>query len=141
MDKNNAEKKNPGLSIETKTRRRVGRPKKSWEDDTYQFAKPDDTEETRGSDLKNNDTWLNAAKDQKRWKEIGKDFSITHKAAQSTKNTTDDKRLTTGAPSSQTQEGGALGEAPGGREAYRAFIDKRAKDAAEMSVPYLRKRK
>ena len=86
MDKHKAETRNPGLSIETKTRRRVGRPKKSWEDDIYQFAKPDDTEETRGSDLKNNDTWLNAAKGQKRWKEIGKDFfSITHKAAHSTK--------------------------------------------------------
>ena len=58
MDKENRKKRNLGLSIETKTSRRVGRPKKIWEDDINQVGKPDDTEATRGSDLKNNDTWL-----------------------------------------------------------------------------------
>ena len=66
---------NPGLSIETKkTNRKVGRPKKRWEDDINQFVKPDETEEKRGSDLKNNDTWLKAAKDQQRWKDMEKDY-------------------------------------------------------------------
>ena len=74
MDKKKSEKRNLGLCIETKTSRRVGRPKKSWEDDINQVAKPDDSEATRGSDLKNNDTWLKAAEDQNRWKDIEKDY-------------------------------------------------------------------
>ena len=37
------------------------------------FVKLDETEETRGNELKNNDIWLKAAKDQKRWKDMGKD--------------------------------------------------------------------
>ena len=69
--KKKSEKRNLGLSIETKTSR-VGRPKKSWEDDINQVAKPDDSEATRGSELKNNDAWLKAAEDQKRWKETEK---------------------------------------------------------------------
>ena len=56
---------NPGPRIEAKASRRVGRPKKIRKDDINQFVKLDETEETRGSDLKNNDTWIRAAKDQK----------------------------------------------------------------------------
>ena len=56
---------NPGLGIGTKSNRRVGRPRKRLEDDINQFVKLDETEETRGSDLKNNDTWFRAGKDKK----------------------------------------------------------------------------
>ena len=37
-------------------RQTVGRQKKRWEDDINQFVKLGETEETRGSDLKHNDT-------------------------------------------------------------------------------------
>ena len=62
------------LASRQKTNRKVGRPKKRLEDYINQFVKPDETEETRGSDLKNNDTWLKAAKDQQRWKDMEKDY-------------------------------------------------------------------
>ena len=37
-----------------------------------QFFKPEETEETKGNDLKNNDAWILIAKDQTRWKEMEK---------------------------------------------------------------------
>ena len=46
----------------------MGRPRKRWEDDVNQFLKPEETEETKGNDLKNNDTWKREAKDQISWK-------------------------------------------------------------------------
>ena len=67
-----AAKWNPGLSIRTKACRAVGRPNKRWEDDINQFLKPEETEETEGNDLRNNDTWIWAAADQKRGKELRK---------------------------------------------------------------------
>ena len=39
-----------------------------WEDDINQFVKLEETEEINGNDLKNNDTWMQVAKDQIRWK-------------------------------------------------------------------------
>ena len=51
--------------VGTKTNRRVGRPTKRWEDDISQLVKLDEIEETKGKDLKNNGTWLKAARDQK----------------------------------------------------------------------------
>ena len=51
----------------------MGRPRKRWEDDVYPLVKPEETEETKGNDLKNNDTWIWAAKDQqngKNWQKI-----------------------------------------------------------------------
>ena len=36
-----------------------------WEDDINQFLKLEETEETRGNRLKNNDTWIKAAEDWK----------------------------------------------------------------------------
>ena len=43
-----------------------------WEDDINQFLKPEETEETKGNDLKNNDTWMQVAEDQIRWREMEK---------------------------------------------------------------------
>ena len=43
-------------------------PRNRWEDDINQFFKLEETDETQGNDLKNNDTWTWVAKDQKRWK-------------------------------------------------------------------------
>ena len=104
---------NLGHSFEAKASRRVGRPKKRWYDDINQFVKLDETEETRGNDLKNNDTCLKAAKDQKRWKDMEKDYiEYEHSSAtsnstarnNSTNHSTDDQRLSKSTPSSQTQE-------------------------------------
>ena len=64
------EKCNPGLSSGFKASRAVGRPRKRYEDDINQFFKPEETEETKGNELKNNDTWIRVAKDQIRWKEM-----------------------------------------------------------------------
>ena len=68
---------NFGPRIEAKASRRAGRPKKIRKDDINKFVKLDETEETRGNDLKNNDTWLKAAKDQKQWKEMETDYIRT----------------------------------------------------------------
>ena len=60
-----------GLSIKHQTYRPVGRPKKRWEDEINDFLKPEETEETKGNEKKNNDTWIKVAKiekDGKKWK-------------------------------------------------------------------------
>ena len=44
------------------TNRPVGRPKKRWEDEINEFLKPEDTETTKGNEMKINDTWINVAK-------------------------------------------------------------------------------
>ena len=56
---------NPGLSTKQQTNRPVGRPKKRWEDEINDFLKPEETEETKGNEIKNNDTWIKVAKNQK----------------------------------------------------------------------------
>ena len=56
---------NPGLNIGAKACIRVGRPK-TCEDDINEFLKPEEMVETRGNDIKDNDTWIKAAKDQNR---------------------------------------------------------------------------
>ena len=65
---------NPGLCIAAEACRAVGRPKKRWEDDINHFLKPEETDETKGNDLRNNDTWIWAAKDQKTWRHMEKDY-------------------------------------------------------------------
>ena len=57
-----AAKWNPGLSIKYQTNRPVERPKKRWEDEINEFLKPDETESTKGNEMKNNDTWIKVAK-------------------------------------------------------------------------------
>ena len=55
---------NQGLSIGAKAGSRV----KRWEDDINQFLKPEETEETKGNDLKNND--VKDRKNEKKCKKI-----------------------------------------------------------------------
>ena len=43
---------NFGLDNKIKTNRSVGRPRKRWEDDINEFSRPEETEETKGNDLK-----------------------------------------------------------------------------------------
>ena len=47
-----AAKWNPGLSTKHQTSRTVGRPKKRWEDKMNDFLKPEETEETKGNEIK-----------------------------------------------------------------------------------------
>ena len=56
---------NPGLDNKIKTNRSVGRPRKRWEDDINEFLKPEETEDAKGNDLKNNCTCKIQAKKQK----------------------------------------------------------------------------
>ena len=57
---------NPGLAPKHQTNRPVERPKKRWEDEINEFLKPEETEETKGNETKNNDTWIKVAKKKNR---------------------------------------------------------------------------
>ena len=57
-----------------------GKTDKRWEDDINQFLKPEETEETKGTELKNNGTWVWAAQDQKRWKGMERECIKQQKA-------------------------------------------------------------
>ena len=59
---------NPGLDNKIRTNRSVGRPRKRWEDDFNEFLRPEETEEAKGNDLKNNCTWKKQSKKHKEWK-------------------------------------------------------------------------
>ena len=58
---------NPVLGPKHQTNRPVERPKKRWEDEINEFLKPEETEETKGNETKNNDTWIKVAKRTERW--------------------------------------------------------------------------
>ena len=83
---------NPGLVPKHQTNRPVGRPKKRWEDEINEFLKPEETEETKGNETKNNDTWIKVAKKKtERWKAMESECATTAAAvfvdsAQSRKN-------------------------------------------------------
>ena len=57
-----AAKWNPGLSTKHQTNRTVRRPKKRWEDEINDSLKPEETEETKVNEIKNNDTWIKICK-------------------------------------------------------------------------------
>ena len=63
-----AAERNPGLVISTKTRRKVRRPAKRWEDDLNGFVKNEATEATQSNDLQNDTAWLAAAINADDWK-------------------------------------------------------------------------
>ena len=65
----------PGLSDKIKTQKTVGRPTKRWEDEINDFLRSEETEESRGNDLKNNDTWIKIAQNQRSWKQMESDFA------------------------------------------------------------------
>ena len=58
----------PDLDNCIKTNRSMGRPRKRWEDEINEFIKAEETSESKGNDLINNETWLQQAKQQKEWK-------------------------------------------------------------------------
>ena len=56
---------NLGLDNKIRTNSSIGRPRKRWEDDISEFLRPEETEEGKGSDLRNNCTWKIHAKKHK----------------------------------------------------------------------------
>ena len=58
---------NPGLIILTRTQRKAWRPAKRWEDDSNEFVKDEVIKATQRNALKNNNTWLVAAKNVYEW--------------------------------------------------------------------------
>ena len=55
------------FSSRQELKRKARRPAKRWEDDLNEFVKDEETEATQSNDLKNNDTWLTAAKKIYEW--------------------------------------------------------------------------
>ena len=52
--------------------------RKRWEDEINEFIKTEETEESKGNDQKkNNDTWLQQAKQSKEWKAKEEEFAKT----------------------------------------------------------------
>ena len=47
----------------------MGRLRKRWEDEEHDFFKPEETEATNGSNVKNNNKWIQVAKQGDKWKE------------------------------------------------------------------------
>ena len=76
-----AAKWNPGLSTKHQTNRAVQRPKKRWEDEVNDFLKPEETEETKGNEIKNNDTSRKVAKNRERWKAMETDYAVQQRAS------------------------------------------------------------
>ena len=64
----------PGLDNKIITRRPVGRPKRRWEDDIYEFLKPDKTKGREKNDLTNNNSWMTEAKKCEEWKKKEEKF-------------------------------------------------------------------
>ena len=71
-----AAKWNPGLSTKHQTNRPVGTPKKRWQDEINDFLKPEN-EETKGCEIKKNDTWLKVANNRERWKATESEYATT----------------------------------------------------------------
>ena len=66
---NKAAEWNPELSSRYRTNRATGRPRKRWEDDINEFLKQEfeEIENPIESNNQTNKTWINIAKDRRRW--------------------------------------------------------------------------
>ena len=60
---------NPELSSRYRRNRAIGRPRKRWEDDINEFLKQEfeESENPIESNNQTNKTWINIAKDRRRW--------------------------------------------------------------------------
>ena len=67
-------------SVQKKTYRAVGRPKK-WEDEINDFLRLEGTEEAKSNEERNNDAWIKTAKDQKGWKKMESKVALATAAA------------------------------------------------------------
>ena len=66
----------PGHSIRHKTCSPVERPEKRWADEINDFLKPQVTETTKSNEMKNNDTWIKAARNREKWKGMESECAI-----------------------------------------------------------------
>ena len=67
--------RNPGLDNNIGTNRPVGRSRKRWDDDIDEQLRPEETEEAKGHDLKNNSTWKIHAKNKRNGEQRKKKFA------------------------------------------------------------------
>ena len=51
------------------------------EDEINEFIKPEETEEVKGNEVKNNDTWIKVAQNRERWKATESEYATTAAAA------------------------------------------------------------
>ena len=70
---------NPELSSIYRTNRAIGRPRKRWEDDINEFLKQvlEDNENPIESSNQTNKTWINIAKDRRRWALLEETYTMT----------------------------------------------------------------
>ena len=54
-----------------------GKTEKKWEDEKNEFLKPEETEEPKGNEIKNNDTWIKVAKNRERWEALESEYATT----------------------------------------------------------------
>ena len=54
-----------------------GKTKKRWEDEINEFQKPEETEEMKGNEMKNNDTWIKVDQNRERWKAMESGYATT----------------------------------------------------------------
>ena len=73
MDKKSIEMES-GPHHRNQSKQSGGKTEKRWEDDINEFFKPEEMEGTKGNDLQNNDIWIWAAIDQKRWKNTENEY-------------------------------------------------------------------
>ena len=57
----------------------MGRLRKRWGDEVNDFFKPEETEATNGSDVKNDRTWIQVAEQGDKWKEKEDEFAAAGK--------------------------------------------------------------
>ena len=70
---------NPDLSSRYRTNRAIGRPKKRWEDDINEILKQEFEENENPIERGNqtNKTWINIAKDRRRWALLEENYTMT----------------------------------------------------------------
>ena len=70
---------NPDLSSRYRTNRAIGRPRKRWEDDINEFLKQEFEEHENPIERGNqtNKTWINIAKDRRRWALFEENYTMT----------------------------------------------------------------
>ena len=70
--------------------------KKRWEGEIIDFLKPEETDSTKGSEIKNNDTWIRIAKQNGKWKEKEDEFAAASKKMKTESSSTEAKQQITG---------------------------------------------
>ena len=72
---------NSEFSMQYKTYRAMGRPRKRWEDEINDFLRSERTEDVMDNIERNNNEWIKTAKDQKGWMKMENKFAIAAAAS------------------------------------------------------------